>query len=139
MYIYTTNLYIITKKNRILTYFQNKVKNLHKYNVIMTTGQFHVKSSNILGCWHPYLSDSTHPFTTHRKCRNDQCPKLQSSTLHCSKATKTLLVWLLQKVKFKMYLSICSLARGQVNGLTNRFAGGGGGGSGGRFISKWLI
>ena len=41
---------VIIYKNRIFPNFQNKVKNLHKYNniiIMIIIGQFHVKSSNI--------------------------------------------------------------------------------------------
>ena len=40
--------------------------------------------------------------------------KLQSSTLHGSKATETFLVWLLKKVKFK---DVCEYVDGKVGSL----------------------
>ena len=100
--------FVIMHKNRIFLYFQNKVKHLHKNN--------NNDNNRVIPCQIiQYLWILTHlplifcptlsPPADSVKMTNPR--ELQPSTLHGSRATETLLVWLLRNVKFKRCLPIC--------------------------------
>ena len=90
--------------------FSNKVKTLNNIIIIIiiiiiiTMWQFHVKSSNIFGCWHltSQMLSTPSPPTDNAKMTNPR--KIQPSTLHNTEATETIFVRPLQKVKFKKCL-----------------------------------